>query len=352
MIPDPGRVARDLADSAEAVCRHYLHAGHRQGRYWTVGDCRNTPGRSMWVRLEPNAAGRPAGKWMDSATGEHGDLLDVIRRTCRLANTGEAVREACRFLNLPPDIAPFPAALLPDRQPASASLRAARLFASARPLRRTPAERYLAARGLGGAAGETALRYHANCYCRLDDGQTLSLPAMIAAVTCNAGRITGVLRTWLDPASYNEATLGKARIDTPRKAMGHLLGHAVRLGLPEDVLAAGEGIETVLSLQAAVPKMPAAAALTAAHLAAFIFPPGLRQLYIVRDNDAGGHGAASRLRDRARDAGIETAIIAAQGNDLNDDLRGLGLQGLLDTVREQLTGPDRIRFLSPARTMR
>lgn len=67
-----------LGRQAEAVCRHYLSAGRRQGHYWQVGDVRNTPGRSMFVRLRDTAKG-PAGKWTDAATGERGDLLDVIR---------------------------------------------------------------------------------------------------------------------------------------------------------------------------------------------------------------------------------------------------------------------------------
>ncbi|MBB4373693.1 hypothetical protein GGD63_006521 [Bradyrhizobium sp. cir1] len=48
------------------MCRHYLSNGPRQGRYWTVGDARNTPGRSMFVRLSgpesgPGAAGQGIG---------------------------------------------------------------------------------------------------------------------------------------------------------------------------------------------------------------------------------------------------------------------------------------------------
>lgn len=57
-------LARRLADQAEAVCRHYLSAGRRQGHYWQVGDVRNTPGRSMFVRLKDSPKG-PAGKWTD-----------------------------------------------------------------------------------------------------------------------------------------------------------------------------------------------------------------------------------------------------------------------------------------------
>lgn len=44
-------IARRLAEDAEAVCRHYLTTGRKQGRYWIVGDVQNTPGRSLYVRL-------------------------------------------------------------------------------------------------------------------------------------------------------------------------------------------------------------------------------------------------------------------------------------------------------------
>lgn len=59
-------LARRLARNAEAVCRHYLSNGYRQGRYWLVGDVGNTPGRSLYVRLHGPDAGRgAAGKWTE-----------------------------------------------------------------------------------------------------------------------------------------------------------------------------------------------------------------------------------------------------------------------------------------------
>src|SRR5699024_12122753 len=60
MSRDASELARRLAREAEAVCRHYLSNGRRQGRYWTVGDVRNTPGRSMFVRLSGPESGRGA----------------------------------------------------------------------------------------------------------------------------------------------------------------------------------------------------------------------------------------------------------------------------------------------------
>ena len=45
-----------------------------------------------------------------------------------------------------------------------------------------------------------------------------------------------------------------------------------------EVMAAGEGIETVLSIPQVLPDMPMLAALSAAHLAAILFPDTLRRL--------------------------------------------------------------------------
>ena len=61
---DASQLAHRLARDAEAVCRRYLSAGRREGGYWLVGDVRNTPGRSMFVRLKVSPKG-PAGKWTD-----------------------------------------------------------------------------------------------------------------------------------------------------------------------------------------------------------------------------------------------------------------------------------------------
>jgi hypothetical protein len=66
MPRDASELAHRLAHAAEAVCRRYLSNGRRQGRYWLVGDVRNTPGRSMFVRLKGPDSGRgAAGHWTE-----------------------------------------------------------------------------------------------------------------------------------------------------------------------------------------------------------------------------------------------------------------------------------------------
>lgn len=337
---DASELAQRLAREAEVVCRHYLGAGHRQGNYWQVGDARNTPGRSMFVRLKETAKG-PAGKWTDAATGEHGDLLDVIRESCDLMDFADVVEEARRFLSLPrPD--PAPAAKTRSSTPArSGSAEAARrLFAMSQPISGTPVEAYLRHRGITALHGTGNLRFHPRCYYRPDDhGPTETWPAMIAAVTDLEGAITGAHRTWLAPDGSN-----KAPIDTQRKAMGDLLGHAVRFGIAGEVMAAGEGIESVLSARQAIPHMAMAAALSAAHLAAIRFPETLRRLYVLRDVDPAGDGARDCLVERAAAAGIEAIVLSPMLEDFNEDLRRLGLDALRARLRGQLAPPDVARF--------
>jgi hypothetical protein len=355
MAGDAAELALRLARNAEAVCRHYLSAGRREGRYWRVGDVKNTPGRSMFVRLSGPQNGKgAAGKWTDAATGEHGDLLDVIRETCGLIEFAEAATEARRFLGVSKPEPPLPNT---PKQPQAASdflspeesaAAAHRLFAASGPIFGTLAEEYLQQRGITNLSETDALRFHPNCYYRIDaDGGDHKLaetwPAMIASVTDLKGTITGVHRTWLDPSGR-----WKAPVETPRRSMGHLLGNGVRFGIVADVMAAGEGIETMLSLRSVIPGMPVIAALSASHLAAIHFPPTLRRLYIARDNDAAGDAAFASLSERTKAAGIDVLALLPALLDFNDDLKLLGADHLRASLRTQLAPEDASRFIGIA----
>jgi Toprim domain len=304
MISQAGDLARRLARDAEAVCRHYLSNGRRCGHYWVAGDVMNTPGRSLYVRLHgPEFGPGAAGKWTDAATGEHGDLLDLIGRNRDLHRLGEAMDEARFFLALP--------------RPPERIARAA------------PAPRR-------------------SVYYRESDNAPLELwPALLAAVTGLDGTITGILRTWLDPRRP-----AKAPLADPRRALGHLLGNGVRFGsatkpapAQAGVLGAGEGVETVLALNDVLPALPVVAALSANHLAALELPPALRRLYVARDNDAAGLYATKRLHERGGDAGIDVRDLVPVHGDFNLDLCRLGPATMLAHVAPQLDPSDRARFL-------
>jgi hypothetical protein len=332
-----------LARDAEAVCRHYLTNGRRHGRYWLVGDVTNTPGRSLFVRLTGPESGKgAAGKWTDAATGEHGDLLDLIGLSMGLERLRDVIDEARWFLRLPRSqlssgrrarAAPAPSALTDS---------ARRLFAMAQPIGSTLAETYLRKRAIRALHETGALRFHPRCYYRPDDDAPTEVwPALIAAITDLAGKITGVHRTWLHPSGNDKAPVG-----TPRRAMGCLLGHGVRFGATTDVMAAGEGLETMLSLRCALLHLPMLAALSANHLTAILFPTALRRLYVARDRDPAGDLAVATLTERARSVGIEALTLSPVLGDFNEDLRYLGVHELRAALRVQLAPEDVPRFLS------
>ena len=101
MYSETEDLVRDLAANAESVCRAYLPAGRREGSYWIVGDLQNNPGRSLFVRLAGPASGPgAAGKFTDGATGEHGDLLDIIRERTGISRFPDLLAEARAHLGV------------------------------------------------------------------------------------------------------------------------------------------------------------------------------------------------------------------------------------------------------------
>ena len=110
-------------------------------------------------------------------------------------------------------------------------------------------------------------------------------------------------------------------------------------------MAVGEGIESVLSVREALPAMPMAAALSAAHLAAIRFPDTLRRLYILRDNDPAGDRASAALLERADTAGIEAIALSPLLGDFNEDLCAHGVDALRAQLRSRLAPQDVARFM-------
>ena len=332
---------RELSSHAESVCRHYLSAGRREGSYWIVGNLQNNPGRSLFVRLTgPTSGPGAAGKFTDGATGEHGDLLDIIRERTGISRFPDLLAEARAHLGRPAPVLPDGPLPKKSKTPRGTPEAAARLFAASVPVASTLAETYLRSRGitLGGKAG--SLRFHPKCWHR-DEGQTKSIPrpALIAAVTDGAGALQGVHRTWLAPNGR-----GKAAVVTKRRAMGHLLGNAVRLTPCDDILVIGEGIETMLSVREAAPGLPVWAALSSGHLGAVLLPEGLQRLYIAIDRDPAGQRAAERLSARAAEVGIGCHVLEPRLGDFNDDLRADGPAVLRRHLAKQIGPEDQQRL--------
>lgn len=327
------RISERLAAHAEAVCAHYLSNGQKAGRYWLVGDVFNTKGRSLWVRLHgPLSGPGAAGNWTDEATGDFGDLIDLIRLNRQLNGWAEVRDEVMGFLSEPRHVSRQSPAPAPRNSPEAAR----RLFAASTPIRGTLAAKYLEARGLTLAFADTALRFHPSCYYRAGDHAALTrIPALIAGITDLGGDVRAVLRTYLA-----EDGLDKAPLRNPRLVLGDQLGNAVRVGSAQDVLLVGEGLETMLSLRQLVPHLPINAALSANHLAALKLPPRLKRLYIAADNDTPGRAAAQTLIGRVIDDVMHIRLLLPARDDWNSDLREDGAALTLQRILEQLAPED------------
>lgn len=324
---DISTLSRDLADRAEVFCRHYFPNGRKQGNYWLLADTTGAVGQSLSVRLLDHG-GKKAGNWTDYASGEFGDLIDLLHTNYGSTKFGETLKEARSFLRQSPSPAKIPNETSPAIQANERIAQARRLFQYGKPTYRTLASAYLLGRDIKRFG--PALRYHPTVFVRIGEDERYELeklPALLAKITNNDGHITGVARTFLDPQ-----TKALADIEDPKRVLGKLHGNAIRFGtgaLKEDLIV-GEGLENILSVGTALPKSDIASCLTANHLGMFIPAKHIKRLWIARDNDKAGETAAQRLRDRLEPEGLWCGDLVPRLSDFNHDLLTHGVDALRD----------------------
>ena len=252
-MESPARtLSSGLAEHVEAVCRHYLSNGRRCGNYWVVGDVNNNAGRSLYVRLKGPLSGKGArGRWTDAATSEHGDLLDLIRAREGLTSFRDTLDEARRFLRAPRAMTSSATRQAIER--ARHSCARPKEFGRRQTRSSARRQRPICAREKSPPISMTR-RCAITRRCSIVTRPTLlpqRLPALVAAVTDNSGKITGIHRTFLDPERNT-----KANVASPRRSLGVIFGNGVRFGVIRDVAVVGEGIETVSRSKAPCPSCP------------------------------------------------------------------------------------------------
>jgi hypothetical protein len=219
------------------------------------------------------------------------DILRALERD-RLIEAGAALDQAR---------APIRA----DRGLSGAALR---IWNESRPIRGTPAEAYLASRGL--ATDSPQLRYNE----RTPHGgrpNTRYRPAMVAAVRDESG-IVAIHRTFVDSGA-RQGLAGRC-------GLGRFGGGAVRLGGDGPTLGLAEGIETALSATALF-GVPCWATLGTERFALLALPADVEELLLFLDNDSGGRRAETLARKAfAHIRHIETRVPGRPGDDWNDML--------------------------------
>ena len=321
-----------LSQRAEELCRQLLPNGRKSGNYWRTGSIDDDKGWSLFVGLQ----GPFAGEWRDGATDERGDILALVRTRLGLSFPA-TIRWARQYLGTGP--APTPSRPAPpararpntapnDTQVTPNMIEARLIFVQAQPIADTHAAAYLRARKLTPPPDPSSLRYHPNAYLSRDHSTTF--PALFAAMTDHRGRFQALHRTYLDPDRP-----AKAKLRSPRLSLAPMGGSAIRFGpITTELLAVGEGLETMLALRTVLPNLSIAACTSRVILAKWIPSRSHRWILIAADNGEPGITAAKALRTRLakEHPRIETDIVLPIADDFAADLVESGP----DLLREHL----------------
>jgi Toprim domain len=341
MTVHPRDGARDLAYQlslrADHVARRLLGKPNRKATGRSKRELRFNSHGSLRVRI----AGPRCGKWNDYETGQHGDLLDLIRRE-QGCTFGVACDYAREMLGIRQESGTKPKAALrptPKHEPtpepkddAERIQRALRVWREAGPIIGTPGAIYLAKRGIDLDAVpdlHDVLRWHPRC----PWGEGGATHPCLVALWTNIHSVA-------PQAIHRRPISGSGEKLDHWKALGPYWGCCIRLWSDEHVeqgLVLGEGPETVLAAATRIEHRgtllrPAWAAGDAGHMRDFPVLSGIEALTLLVDHDplapkAGnypGQDAAAECARRWTAAGREVIRLVPRivGADFNDIATG------------------------------
>ncbi|MDD8022445.1 MAG: toprim domain-containing protein [Paracoccaceae bacterium] len=367
---------KDLLHARRAdVAYHYAPTAQGsyedKGGYWTLNPGR--PDRSVgsfvvWID------GPRAGRWNDYATGQRGDLLDLIALNLG-SDLKTAFREARSFLGLqsdsPEDVARRKAAAERARARRADAERAARVerakaqkrafalwLSGQERIKGTPVEAYLrTARAINlDRLGHqpAALRYHPEVYYNQTDPDTGEVfegrgPAMLALATDLRGNPVSCHRTWLTIGP--DGRWSKAPLPKPKMVLGDYKGAAIRIwrGLgprggkgktlaevePGARVYLTEGIEDAMSVADLLPQARVMAAISISNFGNVDLPPAVTEVVLVADQDFGAQ--AKEALDRAVQQHARAGRTVRVWKNLHG---GKDINDALQTARRQTEGAE------------
>lgn len=353
---------RDMLNAqAEAVAQTYAPpvsgSYTDKGLYFTLNPMRYDRSVGSFCIA---VSGPKVGRWNDYATGDYGDLIDLIQNSLNLS-AADAIREARRFLGLSHDTPEAQAARrrqietakrrqaeaeAAQREKAVKTARlAARIFLEAQAqIRGTPVDHYLRGRGLDlSRLGRQprSIRFHERCWYTHTDQTTGEVieghyPAMVAMVNNLAGDTVAVHRTYL---AFDGQRWTKAPLPEAKKVLGKFGGCCIRVwsgtgprggkAAPLNRCPAGthvyiaEGIEDALSAAMLAPDLRILAGISLSNMGAVRLPKNVSDVTIIGDNDPGqqARDALDRAVQQHAQAGRRVRLwINRDGKDLNDAL--------------------------------
>jgi DNA primase len=296
------------------LIRQWLPSGERRGDLYFALNPRRTDSNLGSFQIDT-----VTGRWRDHAIGVGGS--HAISLYAYLF-TGGDYHNAVKALASDPavraaiatGVAPPPAKvanLLNSRTDQIATAR--RLYAEAVGLSGMPAATYLHNRGLRPTEAWDTLRASVQHYPGVG-----ACPALIAPIEDLDGILVGLHRIYLTP------TGAKLDVPRPKRGLGEMRGHAIRLGEATDELMICEGLEDGLTLFQ-VFGIPVWVACGVGFMKAMAIPHSVRSLIIAADNDGPGKTGAQEAADVQNVGGRCVSIMRPSPGfaDFNDELRGI-----------------------------
>lgn len=233
-------------------------------------------------------------------------------------STKDAVRDVAKWIEgetITPTLHTRPPVEAP--KPADTSKNYARIrkvWTSSQELAGTPAEQYLAARGIWKANMPRTLRAHAglNYYHGKEKKSYGDFPCLLAPIKDKEGRIVSIHRIFLNAEGTDKAPVPDAK--KMMSACGELRGAAIKLFQAEETLGVAEGIETALAAYA-ISRMPVWPCVSATLLELVDIPESVKHVVIWADLDRSNRGkeAAEKLAERMRALGKTVEICMPKG---------------------------------------
>jgi hypothetical protein len=345
-------IKRELQARIRHLVRELAPDGQFAGGYYMPRNPRREDRHagSFWIRI----SGTAIGAWREEATGEKGDVIDLVTYLKGLADRRatrewcmswlgwtrgvdrqklETARKASVYKQLQDEREEKEAAEKKARQAASVFFKADKLAAGDR------VHVYLASRGIDLGRLKRlpgALRFLASAQHVDLDGVITEWPVMIAGMSNSAGQVVAVHRTYLDTASA-----GKAPVEPQKKIWPAFKGCVIRIAKgagnhsPEEAARRGikapliltEGIEDALAVAISMPDMRIWAAASLANMANIPKLPCISELIVVADNDTKiqAQRGLDRVLHQLRKRQFALRVTKSwTGKDANDLLKGTG----------------------------
>ena len=289
-----------LPSQIEEICQHILPNGRKQGCYWKVGSVNGEKGKSLSIGLNESKAGL----WKDFATGESGNILELIKSVLHLGT-----RQAFEWLESKYGNSKVGNSSGKSEQKSSIDY-ANEIWMRGLDVQGTLGEKYFQGRGIFKPT-PPSIRF---IKILSHSPSKSEFPALLCLIQNLVGEIQGVHRIYLS-ADGN----GKAKVNPEKMILGKMKGHAIKLGEPSTTLGICEGVETALSIREAGINFPVWSAISASTMHDIKIPKAVKEVIIFPDGDKAGESAAINRAERFfREGRMVRIARPPKGKDFND----------------------------------